>query len=506
MLSINLPSLPYLNQDFWLMRFVFMRSIGLIYFVAFLSLFNQFRGLLGSKGLLPATQFIQRMLMEHGLFKSFIKLPSIFFVNSSDTFMLSMGFLGLALSLGVVLGLSNGASMLVLWILYMSFTNVGQIFYGYGWEMMLLEVGFLSIFLYPFLNLSFFPANYPPPKIIIFLLLWVLFRNMLGSGLIKLRGDSSWKDLTALFYHFETQPIPNPLSPFFHFMPKWMLKGGVLFNHFVEIVVPFMFFGSRIFRVWGGGFTVVFQIILILSGNLSFLNYLTLVMCIPCFDDKIWAKVLPDGLIKYVPTTPLPTAFPAQLMLYLVLALVAYLSINPIKNLLSSRQAMNRGYDPFHLVNTYGAFGHIGKTRNEIVISGTHDEVITADTRWEEYEFYAKPTNPKRRPPIVSPYHRRLDWQIWFAAMGNYAQNPWLIEMIYRLLKNDPTTLNLIQKNPFPDFPPRHIKIDLYQYSLAIPFNSEKVWWKRQFVRPYLPALNLNNPHLLQFIRDKNEV
>jgi len=493
----------WMPGEYWLTRFVFVRALGAIYFIGFLVLFNQWRPLIGSRGLLPAQQFIGQLTERGGgFFKSFFQLPTIFFLNTSDWFLMSMCIFGLALSFAVMAGLSNGISLLALWIIYMSFVHIGQVFYGFGWESILLESGFLAIFLYPFFNLKWFPAAHPPPKIVLLLLLWVLFRVMLGAGLIKLRGHPCWKDLTCLFYHFETQPIPNPLSRWFHHLPKVFLKGAVLFNHFVELIVPFFLFGNRSFRMAGGFIMILFQLVLIFSGNLSWLNYMTMILCIPCFDDRLFAMVLPK-----VVTSGLPTAIETvSLWRYSVLTgltmLIGLLSVKPTLNLFSPNQAMNTSYDPFHLVNTYGAFGSIGKVRNEVVIQGTNDDVITEATEWKEYEFKAKPGDPERCPPIISPYHYRLDWQIWFAAMSSYQNHPWLLHLIYKMLQNDQDTMSLIYTNPFKGSPPKFIRVELFEYRFPPKLSKSKAWWSRKRVSQYLPPLSMEDESFKDYLRD----
>jgi len=182
----------------WLTRFVFVRCLGGIYFVAFLSMFNQVMPLIGSKGLLPVTQFLKGVAgRKPGLFLSFFRMPTLFWFKSTDRFLMTMCTIGLCLSFMVMMGLSNGLALLVLWVIYLSFVHVGQEFYGFGWESMLLETGFLAIFIYPFLGLEWFPGHHPPPKIVMVLLLWVLFRVMFGAGLIKLRGHPCWRNLSC---------------------------------------------------------------------------------------------------------------------------------------------------------------------------------------------------------------------------------------------------------------------------------------------------------------------
>jgi hypothetical protein len=282
----------------------------------------------------------------------------------------------------------------VLWLLYTSFVNIGQDWYSYGWEIQLLETGFLAMFLCPLLDPRPFPKR-PPPVLIIWLFRWLTFRIMFGAGLIKLRGDSCWRDLTCLYYHYETQPIPNPLSRMFHFMPHWFQKFSTLWNHFIELVVPWFGFGPRLARHIAGVLLVSFQVILIVSGNLSFLNYLTIVPMLACFDDSLLSRLLPKALVErarrasenYSPTR-------TQEILALAFAIVVVaLSIAPTLNLLSGQQMMNASFDRLHLVNTYGAFGSVGRERNEIIFEGSEDGVV-----WRAYEFPFKPGDPMRRP------------------------------------------------------------------------------------------------------------
>ncbi len=460
---------------FEITRFIFMRAICAIYFVAFLSLYFQMKPLIGQNGLMPAKAFLERTQA------SFWQLPTLFHFNASDSFMRAMCGLGVVLSFMGMVGISNGLLMVLLWFLYLSFVHVGQLFYGYGWETMLLEAGFLSIFLGPFLDVSWFPKNHSTPFVVVLMFRWMLFRTMFGAGMIKMRGDACWKDLTCLFYHFETQPIPNPLSWYFHHLPKILLKLGTLFNHFAELIVPFFFFGPRWLVFWGGAFTLSFQFVLILSGNLSWLNWLTIVLTIFCFDDAFFLKFLPFTL----PVAAMAST-PYLIILAMLTVVVLLLSIRPTMNLFSRHQAMNASFDQFHLVNTYGAFGSIGKERYEIILEGSNDL-----ESWKEYGFKGKPGDVNAMPPIISPYHYRLDWQIWFAAMSNYQHNQWLVYYAYKLLMGDKDATSLLGYNPFPDRPPVYIRAELYRYRFTDSRKMTKAWWERRRVGTYFPAIHL---------------
>jgi hypothetical protein len=485
-----------------LTRFVILRLLGLVYFFAFLSLARQVLPLIGRQGLLPAGLFLERVAGRLGSrFEGFLQVPSLFWIDSSDSCLFFMAWAGVALSVPLLLGFANAILMAILWALYMSFVHIGQDWYGYGWEIQLLETGFLAIFLCPLLDPRPFPRR-PPPVAVIWLFRWLAFRIMLGAGLIKIRGDSCWRDLTCLYYHYETQPIPNPLSRLLHFMPRWFHNGGALFNHLNELILPWLVFGPRLARHLAGVSMVAFQVILILSGNLSFLNWLTIVPILACFDDSLLRRVLPGRLTALAGGDTLE-ARPSKAWMVAVSALVlvvAVLSVYPVMNLFSSRQRMNTSFNRLALVNTYGAFGSVGKARGEIVFAGTEDPVITGGTVWKEYEFLCKPGDPRRRPCIVAPYQPRIDWQIWFAAMSNPDRYPWTVHFVWKLLHNDPGALSLIAGNPFPDAPPRHVRAEFYRYEFAPLGDPDGFWWRRSLMGIWLPPLSADDPRLRRFL------
>lgn len=468
----------FISEDgYFFTRLCFQRALAIIYAIAFLNILNQWRALLGSNGILSARDVLQRC--------GFRENPSIFYLNSSDKMFMCTALIGLFLALFAVIGASENYGYLVsittwflLWAIYLSFVNVGEIWYSFGWETMLLEVGFLAIF--------FGPKDVEPSMIVIWLLRWVLFRNMFGAGMIKLRCDSCWRDFTCLFYYYETQPMPNPLSRYFHHLPKIFHGGGVLFNHFVEILIPFFYFAPTSLATIAGIFTIIFQIGLIATGNLSFLNYLTIVMAIPCFN---------DGFFNYFFSFEIPTlsTIPTlhSITLYVLLLIIIFLSIRPIKNLLSKEQAMNRSFDRLHLVNTYGAFGSITRVRHEIIVEGTLDDVINFNTRWHAYEFKGKPGRLDKIPPLVAPYHMRLDWLMWFAAMSSYYYHPWILDFAKQLLLANKSVLKLLEQDPFLGERPRFLRMSLYIYQFEKP-NAVNVW-KRIYVGKYLPVVFLND-------------
>jgi hypothetical protein len=488
--------------SYWLTRFAILRLLGLVYFVAFFSLALQLKPLLGRDGLLPIALFLKHAQAHFGSrLAGFLQVPSLFWVDDSDRFLLAMAWLGVALSLLVCLGYANAILLGLLWALYASFVHVGQEWYAYGWDILLLETGFLAVFLCPLLDGRPFPRR-PPPVPVLWLYRWLIFRIMLGAGLIKIRGDSCWRNFTCLYYHFETQPIPNPLSRLFHFLPHLILRLGVGFNDLAELVSPWFAFGPRRARHIAGALMFLLQVFLILSGNLSFLNYLTIVPILACFDDSLLRRLLPRVLVaraERAAARAQPSRAQSAAVCGLV-AVVALLSINPVRNLLSTRQIMNGSFDRLDLVNTYGAFGTVTRERLEIIFEGTDAPVITEKTRWKPYEFKCKPGDPMRRPCVISPYHLRLDWAIWFAAMSTPDQYPWTFHFVWKLLHNDPGVLGLLAGNPFPHSPPRYIRAELYRYKFARPGDPSGAWWKRTRVGEWLPPLSAGDPRLRRFL------
>src|SRR3954447_3496830 len=481
------------GNDYWLTRFVILRLLGFVYAVAFFVATQQLVPLIGAHGLTPAAPFLASVETELGSRTSaVVEMPTLFWFGISDHALLLVAWVGLGLSIVVLCGYANVIILTILWALYMSIVHVGQIWYGYGWETQLLETGFLSIFLCPLVDPRPFPAR-PPALLVVWLFRWLGFRIMIGAGLIKLRGDPCWRDLTCLYYHYETQPIPSPVSRYLHFAPHWFHKFGTAWNHFIELIVPWFSFGPRPARHVAGVLLVSFQIILIISGNLSFLNYVTIIPFLACFDDTLLRWILPAAIVERAERAAQQSK-PSRINDAVAVALsvlVVYLSLGPVANLISERQMMNTSFDRLSLVNTYGAFGAVGKERDEIIFEGTDDAVITGDTQWKEYEFKAKPGEPNRRPPFIAPYQPRLDWQIWFAAMASPEEYPWTLHFVWKLLHNDPGTLSLLAGNPFPNAPPHYIRARLYRYRFAPPGDS--TWWKREPIAEWLPALSVDD-------------
>lgn len=467
------------RDNYWLTRLVLKRGLALVYLIAFIAVIHQFKPLLGEEGLLPVPEFVNHV--------SFTESPSVFFWFPSDFAFDLLGWIGVALSLFALSGFSekfgnivSAATWCALWVIYLSFVNVGQTFYAFGWETLLLEAGFLAIFLGA--------EKTAPPFLVILLFNWLLFRVMFGAGLIKIRGDSCWHDLTCLQYHYETQPMPNPISWYFHWMPIWMHKTGVLFNHFTELVVPFAYFAPSQISGVAGLITLFFHSWLFASGNFSFLGLLTMVLALSTFSDS-WLK----RIIRIRPPVLAPGTRLYLWVTLAVTAVVAALSIYPIKNMVSEIQLMNASFEPLHLVNTYGAFGTITRPRYEVIVEGTDEAVLADTTRWREYEFIGKPGDVTRTSPQIAPYHLRLDWLMWFAAFSSPRQHPWFMSFLEKLLEDDKAVLGLLRYNPFPDQPPTFVRALLYEYHFTSPGERTKsgAVWDRTLVGLYFPPVSL---------------
>jgi hypothetical protein len=490
-------SWPSLAHEYFgelsLVRVLIQRGVAAVYFVAFLNALNQWKALLGARGLLPAGAYLERV--------SFREAPSLLQFGYSDRRVQGIAWVGLTLSVVALTGVSERgpwwSSLLVwlsLYVLYLSLVNVGQAFYAFGWESMLLEAGFFVAFLGP--------AELVPSVVPVLALRWMLFRVELGAGLIKLRHDRCWRNLTCLFFHYETQPLPNPLSRTFHRFPRSLQRVSVLFSHFVQVIVPFGLFAPQPLASGAGALIIVHQLLLIVSGNYAWLNWLTVVLGFSAFSDDTLATVLP---ISATAELARPLAF--EVVLYALGAATLLLSIQPVLNLISKQQAMNRSYNAYHLVGSYGAFGSVTRERYEVVIEATNESELSDTTKFLEYEFKGKPGDPKRRPRQWAPYHLRLDWLMWFLPLRlpfkregftPLRYDLWFLRLVERLLEGDRQVLSLFRHNPFPRVPPRRVRASLYRYEFASRDERAQSGfvWKRTRVGDYLPPVTLESLRL----------
>lgn len=463
--------------DYTSARWIVQHLVALVYVIAFTVALAQFRPLIGERGLTPIPRFLART--------TFRRHPSVFHLRYSDTLFRVVAGTGLVLALAALAGATDvlplGAGIALwaaLWVLYLSIVTVGQVWYGFGWESLLLEAGFLVTFLGP--------ADVAPPAPILWLLVWLLFRVEFGAGLIKMRGDPCWRDLTCLEYHHETQPLPGPTSRLFHHLPRPLHRVEVLANHVTQLGVPFLLFAPQPVASVAAAVVIVTQGWLVSSGNFAWLNLLTITLAFAAVDDSWWRLPLPE-----------PGALPVwfAVVVLAVTGLMLALSVWPVLNMASGRQLMNAGITPVHLGNSYGAFGSVTREREEVVLEATDDPDGRDDAVWREYDFRAKPGDPYRRPPQVAPYHRRLDWLMWFAPIAPRTARGWLPALLDRLLEADAPTLRLLRRDPFDGERPAWVRARLYRYRFTTreERRATGAYWHRELIGDYLPARTLRS-------------
>lgn len=461
--------------DYAIARLLIERGLAAIYAIAFVVALRQFPALCGERGLEPAPWFIART--------RFLDAPSIFHWGYSDRRLRVVSWVGIAVAGSLLIGLPQQAPLavtmaawFVLWVLYQSISNIGGTFYAFGWESLLLEAGFLAIFL----------GNdaIAPPWLVLLAFRWLAFRVEFGAGLIKLRGDRCWRELTCMDHHHETQPMPNPLSWFFHRLPAPIHRLEAAGNFVAQLILPFGLFLPQPFASVAASLMIGTQLYLVASGNYAWLNWLTVLAIAAAIANPIALET------AYQPT---PAWFTGVVLA--VTVMVVILSWWPIRNLASPGQAMNASFNPFRLVNTYGAFGTVSRERIELVIEGTDAEDPGPHATWREYGFTGKPDDPRRRPPQVAPYHLRLDWLLWFVPLSPRHGGDWFVRFVARLLEGDRATLRLLRRNPFPDAPPRYVRARFFHYRFTTWRERRELgaWWVRRFEADYLPPVGLDD-------------
>ncbi|WP_223695001.1 lipase maturation factor family protein [Leifsonia poae] len=437
--------------DYTIAREVLQRGVAALFLVAFVSAVNQFPALLGEHGLLPVRRFLETAYGR--------RQPTIFRRHYSDRMLLTVAWAGAGLSATLVVGIPQllpswalVAVFLTVWLFGLSLVNVGQTFYAFGWESLLVEAGFTVAFLGA--------HDTAPPLTIVFLLRWLVFRLEFGAGMIKMRGDRSWRDLTALFYHHETQPMPNPLSRMAHLLPHWWHRVEVLGNHVAQLIVPWLLFAPQPVASAAAAVVILTQLWLVATGNFAWLNAITIVLAFSAVSDPVLSTVFgtPVGGVGAV---DVPPWFGVVAVAASILLIV--LSWRPLANLFSPTQLMNASFNRWHLVNAYGAFGSVTKHRDEVIVEGTLDDPRSPDALWREYPFKGKPGDVRLRPRQFAPYHLRLDWLMWFLALGS-RDTRWFEVFLVRLLEGDAPTLRLLRSDPFEGSRPRAVRARLFHY------------------------------------------
>src|SRR4051812_11384432 len=448
-------------------RSIFLRGLALVYFIAFASLIPQILGLIGERGILPAIEIA----------------PSLMLFPMSDTLLRVLPWAGMALAAMLFFRVLPMAAVVGLYVLYLNVIGIGQDFFGFQWDALLLEAGFAAILVTPFGVMPGYRTR-STSTIGIWVLRFLIFRLMLESGLVKLlSGDVTWRNLTALNFHYETQPLPTPLAWYAHQLPESFQRfsWGVVFG--VELIVPFLFFMPRRLRIMGAWITIFFQLAIALTGNYTFFNLLTIVLCVSLFDDQHLYGLLRRAV---PPTEPAPRRWlGATIPTGVLLIVVGALQLLSMVGIVEGAPSL---FPSLGIVNRYGLFAVMTTSRPEIVIEGSDD-----GTNWKAYEFNYKAGDVAKPLRWVAPYQPRLDWQMWFAALTRHEDAPWFSRLIERLLEGSPAVLNLLDKNPFPDKPPTLIRAVLYDYHFtdASTRRATKAIWTRRMLGEYFPQVRL---------------
>ena len=547
---------------FWARRW-FLRSLGLIYLIAFVSFWLQVDGLIGSDGISPVNQFLPAVRGQVGP-DAYLLLPTLCWFNSTNSFLHFLCGAGVVLSLLLILGMAPALSLVGLFVFYLSLSIAGQIFFNFQWDVLLIEGGFLSIFLAPWRlwprelmwwsprqvqqlpgadssssllgegerievrrsaadgtdkskpspsplpfegrgkqrlpsSCSITPIIAPISRAGLFLLKLLLFKVMLMSGVVKLTsGDDSWWNLTALDYHYWSQPLPTVFGWWADKTPEWFKHFSVAFCLTVEIVVPFLIWAPRRPRVIAAGLMIFLQLVIAITGNYCFFNLLTIALCLLLIDDAVVGTDR-RAVRTDVVGAPGGRALPVRLCSYAAIAVIigtlpinAWLIFSAFEPGARPPNALASAYEQleaFRIVNGYGLFRVMTKNRGEIVLEGSVDGVD-----WLPYEFKWKPGDVKRAPGWCAPHQPRLDWQMWFAALETPQQNSWLLGLVFKLLQGSHDTSRLLAHNPFPDKAPRYIRATFYRYRFTTgsELRQTGAWWKRQELREYLPGVSLN--------------
>src|SRR5438309_2489534 len=478
----------------------FLRALGLIFLIAFVSLWVQIDGLIGSNGIIPVSEFLPAARAQLGD-RALSILPTLCWLNSSDAFLHFLCGGGVVLSLLLVFGIAPALSLVGLVVFYLSLTIAGQTFLSFQWDILLLEAGFLSIFRGTWRLWPKRGSDPPVSRAALFLLKLLLFKLMIMSGVVKLTsGDDSWWDLTALNYHYWSQPLPTVIGWFADQSPLPFKKFSVAFCLVVEIIVPFFIWAPRRLRLLACGLLVFLQITIAATGNYCFFNLLAIALCLLLIDDAICHRqrgaVQTDGGTCAVVSHYLAdrlSIYAAAVVIVLTLPLNARLIYSAFEPEAGWSRLLGSAYaraEAFRIVNGYGLFRVMTKDRREIVIEASADGLD-----WQPYEFKWKPGDVMRAPGWCAPHQPRLDWQMWFAALGSYRQNPWFVQTVICLLHGKLEVVALFERNPFPQTPPRYVRATLYRYrfTTAEEHRETGAWWKRQELGEYLPSVSLED-------------
>ncbi len=479
-------------------RWLFLRLLGVVYLVAFVSLAFQIVGLVGEHGLFPVGEFLSQARTTYGpgVWRA---LPTVLWLNSSDTALRLLALGGAGLAALLVLDVCPIVLLPLLWLAYLSLSVAGQDFLSFQWDALLLETGLLACLWAPAGWLPTLRLSEREPSVVVRWLLWLLlFKLMLLSGATKLlSGDPTWRSLSALDFHFETQPLPPWTAWYAHHLPPGVHRLMTLGMFGAELVLPFSIFAPprlRIVRIGGALGIMAFQLGIAATGNYGFFNLLAIVLCVPLLDDRFLRRPFPVQREPGRPESPFRRVLVGTASAVL-LVLSALSCLREAAYTLPGRggrdlvprwgEELLDAFGPFRSVNGYGLFRVMTTERPEIVVEGSRDGV-----EWKPYEFRWKPGDPMRRPGFVEPFHPRLDWQMWFAALDPQGYRALLETLIEHLLDGSPEVLALLERNPFPDAPPKYVRLKYFRYFFSSQEEraSSGAWWIRE------PRGNLTEP------------
>ncbi len=464
-------------------QWIFLRLLAIVYAIAFLSLSGQITGLIGARGILPLRDFMDVVQKTLGAQRFFV-MPTVFWWSSSDQALTAVCWAGVAFSILLFFGRIQRLALVALFVLYLSLSVSGQDFLQFQWDSLLLETGFLAIFL-------------GRAQIVVWMFRWLVFRLMFMSGSVKLSsGDPTWHNLTALDYHYHTQPLPTVVAWYTDKLPEWFQKFSTLIVLVIETGAPFLIFTPRRLRMFGAWCIISLEILIALTGNYTFFNLLTVFLCVFLFDDQAlrrWSGVTAYWGSRRTASPSSPRLNRAERAVAGLFA--AFIFMLGMTHILSefgaapdALRTLARAAAPFQIVNSYGLFAVMTTSRPEIIVEGSNDGAA-----WSAYEFRYKPGDLNRAPRWVAPFQPRLDWQMWFAALSNYRQNLWFLGFAAKLLENSPEVLTLLERNPFPEAPPRYVRATVYEYSFTTWSERHQTgaWWKRKLLGAYLPPVGM---------------
>ena len=493
-----------------LTRWLFLRLLGLAALCAFLSMAVQLDGLIGSNGVMPAADFMARVGQvaaerealpaesAWGPLDRYLQVPTLLWIASGDDFLWALVLAGIALSLLLIVDVAPGPCALGLWASYLSLMTAGGVFFRYQWDVLLLESLLVALFLAPWRLRPRLRTDAAPPLAGVWLARLLVFKLMLLSGLVKVLADPVWTDLSALSYHFFTQPIPTWTAYYAHHAPGWLLALATLIALFVELVLPWFVLGPRRLRIVFALGTVLLMVLIALTGNYGFFNLLAIALAVMLLDDTALGRVVPRRWRVHLPDIDQPPARAPHRALragaWILAAMVIYTSAAQMARRVAPGSdagawALRRAA-PFLSVNAYGLFADMTTSRPEIVIEGSRD-----GESWQAYAFHWKAGDLDARPRFVGPHMPRLDWQMWFAALGRCQRSPWLHALMQRLLEGAPAVQTLLARDPFGDAPPRYLRTTLHEYTFA-PMDADD-WWQRRTLGPYCPVVTLRDGRLV---------